>query len=109
MSPTIELLCGHRSIRHFTDEPVTDAQREAIIAAARSTSSSSFLQCSSIIRITDRALREALVPLTGGQKHVAQALSSGYFAPILIVICRSALTRSWGLPNNCCSVSSIRR
>ncbi|MDI5823378.1 nitroreductase family protein, partial [Salmonella enterica subsp. enterica serovar Kentucky] len=42
-----ELLCGHRSIRHFTDEPVTDAQREAIIAAARSTSSSSFLQCSS--------------------------------------------------------------
>lgn len=73
MSPTIELLCGHRSIRHFTDEPVTDAQREAIIAAARSTSSSSFLQCSSIIRITDRALREALVPLTGGQKHVAQA------------------------------------
>ncbi len=57
MSPTIELLCGHRSIRHFTDEPVTDAQREAIIAAARSTSSSSFLQCSSIIRITDRALR----------------------------------------------------
>ncbi|EDH8178023.1 nitroreductase NfsA [Salmonella enterica subsp. enterica serovar Typhimurium] len=66
-------LSGHRSIRHFTDEPVTDAQREAIIAAARSTSSSSFLQCSSIIRITDRALREALVPLTGGQKHVAQA------------------------------------
>lgn len=109
MSPTIELLCGHRSIRHFTDEPVTDAQREAIIAAARSTSSSSFLQCSSIIRITDRALREALVPLTGGQKHVRRPLSSGYFAPILIVICRSALTRSWGLPNNCCSVSSIRR
>lgn len=109
MSPTIELLCGHRSIRHFTDEPVTDAQREAIIAAARSTSSSSFLQCSSIIRITDRALREALVPLTGGQKHVGRPLSSGYFAPILIVICRSVLTRSWGLPNNCCSVSSIRR
>lgn len=105
MSPTIELLCGHRSIRHFTDEPVTDAQREAIIAAARSTSSSSFLQCSSIIRITDRALREALVPLTGGHRP----LSSGYFAPILIVICRSVLTRSWGLPNNCCSVSSIRR
>ncbi|HAK47848.1 MAG TPA: oxygen-insensitive NADPH nitroreductase, partial [Salmonella bongori] len=25
MNPTIELLCGHRSIRHFTDEPITDA------------------------------------------------------------------------------------
>ncbi len=32
-----------------------------------------FLQCTSIIRITDPALRERLVPLTGGQQHVAQA------------------------------------
>ncbi len=73
MTPTIELICGHRSIRHFTDEPISEAQREAIINSARATSSSSFLQCSSIIRITDKALREELVTLTGGQKHVAQA------------------------------------
>ena len=53
MTPTIDLLLSHRSIRHFTDEPITDAQREAIINSARATSSSSFLQCSSIIRITD--------------------------------------------------------
>ncbi|BBP12047.1 oxygen-insensitive NADPH nitroreductase [Escherichia coli] len=59
--------------RHFTDEPISEAQREAIINSARATSSSSFLQCSSIIRITDKALREELVTLTGGQKHVAQA------------------------------------
>ncbi|EPV8423347.1 TPA: oxygen-insensitive NADPH nitroreductase, partial [Escherichia coli] len=25
MTPTIELICGHRSIRHFTDEPISDA------------------------------------------------------------------------------------
>lgn len=73
MTPTIELLCAHRSIRHFTDQPITEAQREAIIASAQATSSSSFLQCSSIIRVTDPALREQLVTLTGGQKHVAQA------------------------------------
>lgn len=73
MTPTIELICGHRSIRHFTDEPVSAEQREAIINSARATSSSSFLQCSSIIRITDKALRNELVTLTGGQKHVAQA------------------------------------
>ncbi len=46
MTPTIELICGHRSIRHFTDEPISEAQREAIINSARATSSSSFLQCS---------------------------------------------------------------
>ncbi|EOI5753901.1 oxygen-insensitive NADPH nitroreductase [Enterobacter hormaechei] len=73
MTPTIDLLRSHRSIRHFTDEPITQAQREAIIDSARGTSSSSFLQCSSIIRITDPAMREQLVTLTGGQKHVAQA------------------------------------
>ena len=73
MTPTIDLLRSHRSIRRYTDEPITDEQRAAIVASAQAASSSSFLQCTSIIRITDKALREQLVPLTGGQQHVAQA------------------------------------
>ena len=73
MTPTIDLLCAHRSIRHYTDEPVTEAQREAIIASAQAASSSSFLQCSSIVRITDPAMREQFVTLTGGQQHIASA------------------------------------
>ncbi|MEQ4532190.1 MAG: oxygen-insensitive NADPH nitroreductase [Mixta sp.] len=73
MTPTIELLRTHRSIRAFTDQPISDEQREAIIAAAQSASTSSFLQCSSIIRITDKALREQLVTLSGGQQYIAQA------------------------------------
>jgi len=32
MTPTIDLLRSHRSIRHFTDDAISDAQREAIIA-----------------------------------------------------------------------------
>ncbi|MBW7982329.1 oxygen-insensitive NADPH nitroreductase [Enterobacillus tribolii] len=73
MTPTIDLLRAHRSIRAFTQEAIAADQREAILAAARATSSSSFLQCSSIIRITDSAMREQLVELTGGQQHVADA------------------------------------
>ncbi|WNN45802.1 MULTISPECIES: oxygen-insensitive NADPH nitroreductase [Winslowiella] len=73
MTPTIDLLRSHRSIRAFSEQPMTDAQREAIIAAAQSASTSSFLQCSSIIRVTDKALRDRLVELSGGQKYVAQA------------------------------------
>lgn len=73
MTPTIDLLCAHRSIRHFIDKPITDEQRAAIFASASAASSSSFLQCSSIIRITDRTLREQLVTLSGGQSHVASA------------------------------------
>ena len=73
MTPTIDLLCSHRSIRAFTDQAISAEQREAIIAAAQSASTSSFLQCSSIIRITDTALRQQLVTLTGGQQWVADA------------------------------------
>lgn len=73
MNPTIDLLRSHRSIRSFTDQPISDEQRAAIISAAQGASTSSFLQCSSIIRITDPALRETLVKYTGGQKYVASA------------------------------------
>ncbi|MDR6299090.1 oxygen-insensitive NADPH nitroreductase [Pantoea dispersa] len=73
MTPTIDLLCSHRSIRAFTEQGIDDAQRSAIIAAAQAASTSSFLQCSSIVRITDRALREQLVQLTGGQPWVSAA------------------------------------
>lgn len=73
MTPTIDLLRSHRSIRHFTDKPISEAQRNAIIASAQAASSSSFLQCSSIIRVTDPDLRAQFVTFTGGQQHVAQA------------------------------------
>lgn len=73
MTPTIDLLCAHRSIRAFTERKITGEQRAAILAAAQSASSSSFLQCTSIVRISDPALRETLVTLSGGQKYVAQA------------------------------------
>lgn len=73
MTPTIDLLCSHRSIRAFTEQGIDEAQRSAIIAAAQAASTSSFLQCSSIIRITDAAKREQLVQLTGGQPWVSAA------------------------------------
>lgn len=51
MTPTIELICGHRSIRHFTDEPVSAEQREAIINSARATSSSSFCSAAALFAL----------------------------------------------------------
>ncbi|MCK8174851.1 oxygen-insensitive NADPH nitroreductase, partial [Erwinia amylovora] len=47
--------------------------------AAQSASTSSFLQCSSIIRISDRALRDALVKRSGGQHYVAHAAECWVF------------------------------
>lgn len=73
MTPTIELLSNHRSIRAFSSEGITPDQRHAIITAAQAASTSSFIQCTSIIRITDLAIRHQLVKLTGDQSYVATA------------------------------------
>lgn len=73
MTPTIDLLLNHRSIRSFSAQPIAQGARDAIIAAAQSASSSSFLQCSSIIRITDPALRQTLAHYCGDQQHVVDA------------------------------------
>lgn len=73
MTPTIDLLLNHRSIRAFSTQPIAPEARAAIIAAAQSASSSSFLQCSSIIRITDPTLRQSLARYCGDQQQVADA------------------------------------
>ena len=73
MNQVIELLKSHRSIRKFTDEPVTAEQLEQILLAAQGASTSSFLQVTSVIRITDKTIREKLVEYSGGQKWVGQS------------------------------------
>lgn len=73
MNSTIELLCNHRSIRKFTPEAIDEEKQEAILSAARASSSSSFLQCSTIIRITDQEMRASLAHLSGDQAHVQNA------------------------------------
>lgn len=73
MTPTIALLCRHRSIRAFTGQSLTQQQRDEIIRVAQAASSSSFLQCTSIIRVTDEAMRAKLVEYSGDQEYVAQS------------------------------------
>ena len=73
MNSTIELICRHASVRHFTAQPIDSEQREAILQAARAASSSSFLQLVSIVRMTDPALRQQLAHLAGEQAYVATA------------------------------------
>ena len=73
MNSTIDTLMRHASVREFTSQGVSDSQREAILMAARATSSSSFLQLVSIIRITDGELRAQLAHLAGEQPYVAGA------------------------------------
>ncbi|UCA10121.1 oxygen-insensitive NADPH nitroreductase [Aeromonas enteropelogenes] len=73
MNPTIDLILSHRSIRQFSAEPIVPEQLDAILAAAQSAASSSFLQVTSIIRVTEPQARTRLVELAGNQPYVAQA------------------------------------
>lgn len=62
---TIVTQLGHRTIRAFTDEPVSDKELTTLFEVARHTASSSFLQQITILRITDPAVREELHAASG--------------------------------------------
>ncbi|KPU83817.1 NADPH-flavin oxidoreductase, partial [Psychromonas sp. PRT-SC03] len=73
MNLVIDTIVKHRSIRAFTDEPISKEQLDIIIKAGIAGSSSSLLQVNSIIRITDKKIRASLVELSGGQRYVETA------------------------------------
>lgn len=80
MNPTIQGLLNHRSIRKYTDQPVTDEQLHWIIQSAQAASTSSFLQAFSVISVSKGENREQLAQLCGDQKYVAAA-------PVFLVFC----------------------
>ncbi len=73
MHSVIDLLKSHRSIRKFTDQPVTQALFADLVAAGQAAATSSFLQGSTIIRVTDSAKRAKIAELAGNQKYVETA------------------------------------
>ncbi|GAA3705614.1 oxygen-insensitive NADPH nitroreductase [Oceanisphaera sediminis] len=73
MSAAIEVMRHHRSIRKFTEQALNDEQREAIMASAQAASSSSFLQASTVIRVTDPELRARVMALCGNQAYIGSA------------------------------------
>lgn len=73
MNDTIRTQLAHSSVRAFTDELVSAEMRALILDAARAASTSCALQVTSIIRVTDKALRAKIAELSGNQAHVAQA------------------------------------
>ncbi len=55
--PALATALNHRSIRKFTDQPISTEMLEAVIQAGQMASTSSFMQAVSVIRVTDPALR----------------------------------------------------
>ncbi|MFT5502985.1 MAG: nitroreductase [Gammaproteobacteria bacterium] len=92
MNSVIDLLQSHRSIRKFTDQPVSDEIFETLVKSGQGAATSSFLQGTTIIRVKQPEVRNDFVEITGGQSYVATA-------PEFMVFCAD-LRRS----SNCCAM-----
>lgn len=63
--PALETILSHRSIRQFTQQAISDGIFTQLMNVARRASSSNNLQCTTIIRVTDAALRQTLRDASG--------------------------------------------
>ena len=73
MDSVIDLLKSHRSIRKFTDQVIDQELLEELFIAGQAAATSSFLQGTTIIRISDKNSREKLAELAGNQPYVNTA------------------------------------
>ncbi len=84
-SETIELLLNRVSVRKYDGRPVGEETLKAVLEAAFRSPTSSNIQAYGIVVVSDRALKEKLSAVAGGQKHVRDA-------PVFLAFCAD-LTR----------------
>ncbi|MBF0802768.1 MULTISPECIES: oxygen-insensitive NADPH nitroreductase [unclassified Neisseria] len=68
--PTLETIFAHRSIRQFTQQPVSDEILDTLVRAGQQASTSNNLQCVSIIRVSDPALRQGIREAAGSAPYI---------------------------------------
>ena len=104
-NPTIEAQLKHRSIRAFTDEPVSEEVMETLFDVARHTASTQFFQMFSIIRVKDPEIREAIYQ-SSGQPYVGG--TKGELLVFLVDLHRNARIREEaGISNEALDWSSL--
>ena len=72
-TPVFDLIHCHGSVRRYRPDPILAETIEAIVAAGQRASTSSNLQMTSVVAVTEAATRARLSELCGGQAHIAQA------------------------------------
>lgn len=76
---TIKTMLQHRSVRDFTDEPISIELLEAVLEAGRAVSTSNYMQSVSVIRITDPEQRVKFHQISNGmsEEQYHKALDEG--------------------------------
>jgi len=80
MNEVIHTLTDHRSIRQYSDQPVTSEQIDIIVQAAQAAPSSINGQQVTIIEVQDKEKKRKISELTGNQTWIDQA-------PVFLLFC----------------------
>ncbi|KAF1299211.1 NADPH-dependent oxidoreductase [Enterococcus sp. JM4C] len=70
MNDFIEKIATHASVRDFKNSPLSPEVKQTLLTAARSGSTSNFVQAFSIIEITDQTLRAELAEISNSAPYV---------------------------------------
>ena len=73
MNETINTLKSHRSIRKYTNQKIDKSMLDEIILAGQSAATSSNIQATTVIRITDASVRNSIYEVAGKQPQILQA------------------------------------
>jgi len=79
-TPVTKMLNKHVSVRHYTDEPISDEMLRAILNAARRSPTSSNVQAYTFIVVRNPQTKQQLAELGGNQKYIASC-------PVFLLIC----------------------
>ena len=69
----VQLLQRHRSIRKFTDEPVSEEMATEVIRSGLAAATSSNLQGTTVIRVRNPETRAKIAEVAGGQAYIETA------------------------------------
>ena len=73
MNPTLEVIHNRRSVRAYSDQPITAEEREQILAATFRAPTAGNMMLYSIIEVTDQALKDRLAVSCDHQPFIAMA------------------------------------
>jgi nitroreductase len=73
LNPTLSLIASRKSVRSFSDQPVTEAEKEAVLQAAFRAPTAGNLMLYSIIEVNDPALKARLAETCDDQPFIAKS------------------------------------
>ncbi|KAJ4152128.1 hypothetical protein NW765_017637 [Fusarium oxysporum] len=80
LTPTMETLLRHQSVREFLNEPLAPGTLEALVAVAQSASTGSMLQNWSVVAVQEKEHKDTVAKLCGDQEFIRQA-------PLFLLFC----------------------